>query len=101
MLSEITEWLKALVIAVFKALWDFVADIFVYVFGLLVDGIVALLANIPVPDWLAGGLNAIWVRLDPAVIFIVTACGVPTALSIIAGGLAFRLLRKIFTLAQW
>ncbi|WP_375575578.1 hypothetical protein [Paracidovorax oryzae] len=101
MLSEITEWLKALAIAVFTAAWDFVADAFISLFGLVVDGIIGLVTAIPVPDWMSQGLGVLWSRLDPGVIWLLSAVGVPAALGIIAAGFAFRLARKVLTLFQW
>ena len=101
MLSELTEWLKALAVAVFQAAWDFLTDVFIGLFGLVVDGIMALVTAIPVPDWMSQGLGSIWSRLDPGVIWLLTACGVPAALGIIAAGFAFRLARKVLTLFQW
>lgn len=101
MLTELTAWLKNLVIAIFTALWDFVTDVLIGLFDLVVSAFAAVVAAIPVPDWMAGGLQALWVQLDGGVIYFVTAMGVPQALGVIGAGFAFRFARKVATLFQW
>lgn len=101
MLKEFTTWLVELVKKVFTAVWDFLSDLFVSILGTVLDAVVAMIASIPLPGWLSGGLGQTFGSMDPGVIYIVTACGIPAALTVIGGGYAFRMLRKIFTLFQW
>lgn len=101
MIATITGWLKSLFIAMFAALWDFVTDVLIGLFDLVVSAFAALVAAIPVPDWMSGGLQMLWQQLDGGVLYLVTAAGVPQALGIIGAGFAFRFGRKILTLFQW
>lgn len=101
MLAEFTEWLWTLVVQVFTAAWSFVQDAFIACFGLVVGAFATLVAAIPVPGWLSGGLGAVFGGLDSGVLYIVSQCGLPAALAVIGGGYAFRLARKFFTLFQW
>lgn len=101
MLTQFTDWLWHLIVSIFSALWDFIQDAFVALLGAVVDAVVTLVSSIPVPDWLSGGLGSSWGGLSDAILFYVTQAGMPAALLIIGGGYVFRILRKIFTLAQW
>lgn len=101
MLNDFTTWLLELVKKVFLAVWDFLSDLFVSILSTVLDAFVALIVSIPLPGWLTGGLAETFGAMDSGVIYIVTACGLPAALSIVGGGYAFRMLRKIFTLFQW
>lgn len=101
MLKQFTDWLAALVKSWFTALWDFAVDAVISIFGLFLTAMGTLLAAIPLPDWLSGGLAAFWSALPPAMLYLLTAAGVPQALAIIGAGFGFRLLRKVFTLFQW
>ncbi|BEP55222.1 hypothetical protein GmRootV118_24660 [Variovorax sp. V118] len=101
MLKEFTDWLLKLIEKLFLAVWNFLTDIFVSLLGEVLDAFVSLIASIPMPGWLTGGLGGVFGSMDGGVIWVVTQCGIPGALAIIGGGYAFRMLRKIFTLFQW
>lgn len=101
MLKDFTEWLLKLIAKLFTAVWDFLSDIFVSILEGVVNAFVSLIASIPMPGWLTGGLGGVFGQMDSGILYIVSACGVPAALAIIGGGYAFRMLRKIFTLFQW
>lgn len=101
MLKQFTDWLWSLVVSIFTAVWSFVQDAFINALDLLVSAFASLVAAIPVPSWLSGGLGGPWAGMDSGVIYVLTQCGVPAALAIIGAGYAFRLARKFFTLFQW
>lgn len=101
MLAEFTAWLWSLVVEVFSALWGLLEDLFINAVDLLVGGFVSLVAAIPVPSWMSGGLGASWSGMDGGVLWLVSQAGVPEALLTIGAGYAFRLARKFFTLFQW
>lgn len=101
MLNEFTTWLAALVKGWFVALWDFVADAAVAIFAAFLHAFGALLAAIPLPDFLTNGLAVFWNALPPGMLYLASAAGVPQALGLIGAGFAFRLLRKVVTLFQW
>lgn len=101
MLSQFTEWLWGVVVKVFGTLWDLFTDLFVNALDLVVSGFASLIASIPVPAWMAGGLATPWGALDPGIVYVLTQCGMPAALGMIGAGYAFRFARKAFTLFQW
>lgn len=101
MLTEFTTWLFDLVKLVFTTLWTFLSDGFIYCVGLIVNGFAALVASIPVPGFIAGGLQSLWGSMDSGIVYVSSQVGVPEALGIVAAGIAFRLLRKFATLFQW
>lgn len=101
MLAEFTAWLLDLVKGVFAALWSFVVDAFIGLVDLLVTAVVALLALIPVPEFLSQGLQGVYGQLDPAILYLLAASGLPAGLAIIGTGYLFRLGRKVATLFQW
>lgn len=101
MLSEFTQWLINLVKSFFDALWNFVVDAFVGIVELIVTALVALVSAIPVPSFMTMGLQSIYGQLDPAIIFFLSASGLPGALALLGLGYSFRLIRKFATLFQW
>lgn len=101
MLAEFTAWLVGLIKAAFSALWSFVVDAAIALVELLVGAIVGLISAIPVPSFLAGGLQSVYGQLDPAIVYLLAASGIPAALAILGTGYAFRLARKVATLFQW
>lgn len=101
MLKEFTEWLLGLVSKLFTTLWDFVKDAAIAVFDGIVSAFVAVLASIPVPEFVQGGLASVWGGMDSAVLFYASQAGLPQALLIVGAGYSFRFLRKALTLFQW
>jgi len=101
MLGQFTDWLWGVIVKVFATLWDLFTDLFVNALDLVVSGFANLIASIPVPAWMSGGLSSFWGGLDPGIMYVVTQCGMPAALAMIGAGYAFRMLRKAFTLFQW
>lgn len=101
MLSQFTEWLFGLVRSFFSALWTFVVDAFIAIVELVVNAIVALISLIPVPSFMSMGLQSFYGQLDPGILYLLSASGLPGALAVIGLGYTFRLARKVATLFQW
>lgn len=101
MLAEFTQWLLGVVKEFFTALWSFFLDALVNIVDLIGAAVVGLLSMIPVPAFLAGGLQSLYGLLDPGIAYIASASGLPQALGIIGTGYLFRLGRKVATLFQW
>lgn len=101
MLADFTSWLFGLIKSLFGPLWDFLGDVLLNFLDLLVTGFVAVVAAIPVPDFLQSGLSSAWGGLDSGVVYVVSQCGFPQALALVGAGYAFRLVRKFATLFQW
>lgn len=101
MIEELTTWLFDLVVKLLGALWAFIKDVFIEVFDLLISAFVALIAAIPVPGFMSGGLDSFWGGMDSGIIYLLSGAGVPQALALIGAGYAFRFARKVATLFQW
>lgn len=101
MLAEFTSWLVGLVKAAFTALWSFVVDAAIGLVDLFVSAVVGLVSLIPVPAFLSGGLQSVYGSLDPGLLYLLSASGLPAGLAIIGTGYSFRLARKAATLFQW
>lgn len=101
MLAQFTNWLLGLVKSFFSALWTFVVDAFIGLADLVVSAFVSLIALIPVPSFMSMGLQSFYGQLDPGILYLLSASGLPGALAVIGLGYSFRLVRKIVTLFQW
>lgn len=101
MLHDITQWFADLFVKVFTALFGLLEDAAISIAAALFHAIGVVIAAIPVPDFMSGGLSAFWIAMPSAMIYLLSACGAPQALAIIGAGYVFRLARKAATLFQW
>lgn len=101
MLAQFTSWFLGVVSQWFSDLWVFVSDIFVHLVGMLANALAGLVALIPIPGFLSGGLQSLYSQLDPGMAWICSEVGLPAALGVIGAGYLFRLARKAATLFQW
>lgn len=100
-LEKFVAWIWDVLVAAFGALWDLLYELAVSVVGGVLDAVVALVGAIPVPDFLSGGLGGIFAGLDGAVLWGVTALGIPEGLAMLGAAVGVRLVRKFATLFQW
>lgn len=102
-LAAITDWLIKLVKSIFLAVVDFIVDMVVKVLDLVFGAIAGLIAAIPVPAFLASGLNvgSLLGGLPPYALYVIGNIRIVEAFSIIAAGVGFYLVRKLVTLGQW
>lgn len=101
-LGDLTDWL----LGIFKQIWDafvqFVKDIFLFILDFVMQVVTWILSNIPVPDWLTQySLNSILGQAGPTIGWVAHEMQIGQAMTLIAAGYAFRLLRKLLTLFQW
>jgi hypothetical protein len=101
MLKQLTDWLFSLIQSVFTAAWDFIVDIFVHLLDLVLGALVALLASVPVPAFMSGGLQSVFAQVDPGILFFVTSFGIPQVFAMYGAAYLFRFARKVVTLFQW
>lgn len=101
MLSQFTAWLGQLAKDVLAALWQMLVDIVTFIIDVIAGAFVALLSQIPVPEFLQQGLQSVYGQLDPGIVYLLAASGLPAALGILGTGYAFRIARKVATLFQW
>lgn len=102
-LADITNWLLTLVTEIFKALVDFVHDGFIWALEGVLNAVSALVVSIPTPGFLSSGLNmgGLLSGLPPYALYVVGQIRIGEAMALIGAGVAFYLVRKLFTLGQW
>lgn len=101
-LTKITDWFLALVKAVFSSLASIVGDFVVWVFQAVLGVVGDLLASLPVPSFMSSGtFGSILSGLPSFALYVVGQMHFAEAFAMIGAGVAFNLLRKLFTLGQW
>lgn len=101
-IDNVLSWIKQFFLDIWHGVADWVYDFVVKVFGEVLDAIYALLSALPVPDFIAAAsLQNFLSGIDPAVLYFLSRSGFGPAIALIGAGVAFRLLRKLFTLGQW
>lgn len=101
-LDDLTNWFKDQ----FKALWDafvaFMGDLIVQAIESVCDFFATAIESIPVPDFITQySLDSLLGQAGPTIGWLVSTFKIGQCLTIIAAGVTFRLLRKLFTLGQW
>jgi len=102
-LASITAWLVGLVQSVFTTLVSWLHDAVLWVWDGVLSGLAGLIAAIPVPSFLASGVNigSIFSGYPPFALYLVSQMGLGQCFAVISAGVAFRLTRKLLTLGQW
>lgn len=95
--DSLIDWLGAL----FQDFIEFVLDLPIFIIENVVGLIVDLIVKIPVPDFLEDGLSQYTSHFPDSILWAMNITKVDDALLIVAAGVSFRLLRKLFTLGQW
>ena len=95
--GDLIAWFKAIL----QAIFDFFRDIGILVLELFLEGLSLLITSIPVPEFLSNGLGSYLNNVDPAILYFLGKSGLTESFALLAAGLTFRLLRKLFTLGQW
>lgn len=101
MLQEFTDWFLSLVVEFFADLWEFVLDVLIEAFDLLISAIVGLVSLVPVPLFMSSGLQSIFVNIDPGIVYFVSVFRIPEVLAMFGAAYLFRIGRKVVTLFQW
>ena len=102
-LSLLTNWFFGLFQKAFTALTSFIHDFALWVAFQITDAIATAIVAIPMPQFLLNGLDitALYSGMPGMVLYIMGQMHLAAAISIISAGIAFNLLRKLFTLGQW
>ena len=101
-MSDFVNWLLGLVKSLFLALWDLIADVFIAVFGWLLDIVAYIINHIPVPDFLSAySIQILFQPIHPTILYFAQFFNFPMCFGLISAGVAFRLTRKFLTLFQW
>lgn len=100
-IEELWNTFKAWFLDVIADFLSWVWEFFGSIFAAILDAIATVVALIPVPSFLTGGLQQYLGGIDPAVLYFLSQSGFATGLALVGSGVVFRMLRKIFTLGQW
>lgn len=76
-------------------------DVFLTIFELVLDGVVYVFGLLEPPDFVVGGLGNLFSALPNDIAYFLGQSGIAAGLAVFGAGVAFRLLRKLFTLGQW
>ncbi len=95
--QQFVDWLGEVI----DALFAFIKDVFLDVFELFMSGIVYIFSLIQPPDFLSQGVGVLFSSLHPDILYFLSMSGLDNGLAVYGSGVAFRLLRKLFTLGQW
>lgn len=93
-------WLGQLVHNIFIAIIDLLTDIAIKITDLVLTAIASLISSIPAPSFTTSG-QSLFDALPAGVTYFLGRSGLAEGLAVLAAGLTFRLLRKLFTLGQW
>lgn len=97
-IARFFQWFTGL----FKDFMEFILDIPLVILHGFLDGVIYVLALIPVPAFMAGGgLQSLFSALGPDVLYFVNFFGIQYGLTVLGAGVLFRLTRKGLTLGQW
>lgn len=101
-LEKITQWIVELVKSFLETLKEIVGDAVVWVLDLILGPIGDLIASIPAPSFFSTvSFSSLLSGLPPYALYVIGQARLPEAMAVIAAGVSFHLLRKLFTLGQW
>lgn len=102
-LSSITGWLLELFKSAFTSLYNLIHDLILWPFVEILQFIATTINGFTPPAFMASGNNfgQLLGGLPSFALFVVNQMQFDVAFGIVGAGVAFRLLRKLFTLGQW
>jgi len=100
-MTEFAKWYLQLVKDFWVAAWDFVTDAFINLLELIFQAVASLIALIPVPSFMTGGLGSAMGGISGDVWYFASNFRLGECLAILGAAVVFRLTRKVVTLFQW
>lgn len=101
-ITDFAKWLFDLVKGFIEACVDFLKDLFIWALDGVLGAIGAIIAAIPVPDFLTQySLGVLFNQMHPVLAFFGSQLHIAQGLGIVAAGFAFRMTRKVLTFFQW
>ena len=101
-LKKISDFFIDLAKEALLAVLDVIKDVFFWCLEGVLHAVASLLEALPVPDFLANtNFGQILSPLPSFALYVVSQLHLDQAMAIIGAGVAFNLLRKLFTLGQW
>lgn len=101
MWARFTEWMRELFVELITSLMELSKDFFFWVVENVLDALLWIIEQVPVPEWMSTGLQALFDPLPQGTLYILGAVGIGPGLAMIGAGYLFRLTRKVVTLFQW
>lgn len=92
---------QTFLIIILNNTFNFFKDLFLDIFLGILDAVSSVFTAIPAPSFLNTGLSSLFSSLDPGVVYFLSQAGLFQGLTIFGSGVAFRIMRKVFTLGQW
>lgn len=101
-LEKIGDFFSDLFKEAFEGLIDLLKDFMFWIVEGVLNAIASVLELLPVPDFIQNtDLGQILSPLPSFALFVIGNIHLDQCLALIGGGVAFNLLRKLFTLGQW
>lgn len=102
-LKLFTDWYFGLYQKIFSALLSFIHDFALWLAYSITDAIATGIAAIPVPAFLAAGLDlsSLLSVFPPFALYVLAKMHIAQLIAVLSAGIGFRLIRKLFTLGQW
>jgi len=98
---DVYDDLKQFMQDLIKEVLTWFKDISLDIFELMLEGVVAVLSTLPIPDFLADGIDTLSNALPSSVLWMLGQTGVSQGLAIFGAGVMFRLTRKAVTMGRW
>lgn len=101
-LTDVTNWLKEQIVAVWNAFVEFMGDLFLTWFQHIVDVNLYALSLLPVPDFLNGQtLGGMLGQAGPTVLWLVDVFQIGPSMAAISAAMVFYVVRRFITLGIW
>lgn len=103
-LTDLTDWIKEQLLALFNALVQLLKDAIVWLIEAVLEVVILAIDALGaiVPDALQGfTICGFLANAGPTAQWVVSTFHVPEGMSLIAAGFVFRMARKVLTAFQW
>lgn len=100
-MTDFAVWLLELVKQLFIDAATFIKDVFINILESVLQAVLALIAAIPAPTFMTGGLQSALNGIGGDAWYFLGHFRLTEAFAILGAAVAFRLVRKAVTLFQW
>ncbi len=101
-LDRLTGWFRDALLALFQAFKNLLTDLILKTIQTVFEGMDAIIASIPAPDFLYNySMCGLLSGAGPTIGWVYQQLHISECMSILAAGILFRMVRKVFTLFQW
>lgn len=101
-LNDLTTWLKEQFLALWNGFVEFIQDTLLAALELVLNLFATAVEAIGVPDFLTTySFDSLLGQAGGTIVWLAGKARLGDCLAVLAAAVAFRLLRKLFTLGQW